>query len=150
MSDISGFGASLRILASATFPGGFEITQFADDADPLDVPTMVIGNSAMGLNGDLVSWTEANPIPITLNIIAGSEDDTNLEVLFSANRAGKNKASAKDAITLYASYPDGSKTTATVGLCTEFMPTKGIASAGRFKSRPYSFTFENIVTVPAI
>jgi len=147
--DISGFGVELLIIASNTFPQGIEITQFADDADPIDLPSTAIAGNAMGLNGDKATWTTANPIPLTTNVITGSEDDANLNLLFEANRAGKNKSSAKDVITAIISYPDGSKTTFTGGSADEFMPGKSIASEGRFKSNAYIFSFENRVAVPA-
>jgi len=148
--DISGYGASVRVLASNTFPAGFEISQFADDADAIDAPALDISGNAMGLNGDKVSWTSANPIPITLNLITNSEDDRNLSILFEANRAGKNKASAKDVITFVISYADGSITTLTGGSCVSFIPAKSIASEGRLKTNAYAFAFENRIAIPAI
>ena len=147
MPDISGLGTAVRVLASNTFPIGIELTQFADDSDPIDVPALTIGADAMGLNGDRVSWTPANPIRITLNLISSSEDDKNLALLFEANRAGRNKVSAKDTITLIVSYPDGLFATLINGSCIEFMPTRAIASDSRLKSRAYVFSFENMVTV---
>ena len=146
MTDIAGYGASLRVIASNTFPVGFDVNQFADDGDPLDIPSLTIAGSAMGLNGNKVEWTTANPIPVTTNVIPGSEDDKNLALLFEANRAGRNKASAKDTITMIASYPDGQVVTFTGGSCQEFMPAKSIASEGRLKSKAYVWSFENLVT----
>ena len=145
MSDISGYGASLRVVASNTFPVGIDVNQFADDGDPLDVPSITIAGSAMGLNGDKVEWTTAVPIPVTTNVIAGSDDDKNLALLFEANRAGRNKASAKDTVTMIATYPSGQVATFTGGSCQEFMPANSIASEGRLKSKPYNFVFENMV-----
>lgn len=145
--NISGFGAAVRVLASNTFPIGIPITQFADDSDPIDIPSLQIGADAMGLNGDRVSWVTPNPIPVTLNIIAGSDDDVNLSLLFEANRAGRNKESAKDVLVMLASYPDRQIVTLTNGSCIEFMPAKSIASEGRLKSKAYIFSFENQVTV---
>lgn len=141
--DISGLGTSVRVLASNTFPIGLEITQFADDADPVDAPALQIADAAMGLNGDQVTWSTANPIPVTLNVITNSEDDRSLSLLFEANRAGRNKSSARDAITMLVSYPDGSFTTLTGGVCKEFIPAKSIAGEGRFKTNAYLFSFEN-------
>lgn len=145
--DISGFGSSLRIMASNTFPIGIEITQFADDSDPIDIPALQISDSAMGVNGDKVNWTVANQIMATTNVIPGSDDDRNLALLFEANRAGRNKTSAKDVITMLATYPDGQIATFTGGSCQEFMPAKSVSSDGRLKSKSYLFSFENMVTV---
>lgn len=146
MSDISGFGLSLRILASNTFPVGFDVSQFADDSDPLDIPELDIAEAAMGLNGDLVRWTKANPIAININLIAGVDDDRNMLRLFEANRAGRNKTSAKDVITMVGSYPSGLIITLTGGVCRSFVPAPAVSSDGRLKSKPYGLTFENVAT----
>ena len=41
MYDISAIGVSVRLIASLTFPVGFTITEFADDADPFALPAIV-------------------------------------------------------------------------------------------------------------
>ena len=141
--DISGFGIQLRITASVTFPNGFTVTEFADDADPFDVAEQQLSETAMTLNGDLLSWSTANPIPMVVNVIPGSESDTNLAVLAEANRVGKGKTSARDVITAVAIYPNGDTFTATQGRITNAMVANSVASAGRLKSKPYTFAFEN-------
>lgn len=146
MADISGSGLQLTLVASATFPAGIQITAFADDADGLDVPSLQIGDKAMGLNGDLVSWSKANPIAATVNIIPGSDDDVNLAILLEANRVGKGKASARDVVTLTAIWPDGTVETYTGGVITDGPPGNSVASAGRKKSKAYAFAFENKIS----
>lgn len=144
MQDISGFGLQVRLIASVTFPAGISITQFADDADPLDLPSIQISDKAMGLNGDLLTWSKATAIPATVAVVPGSEDDQNLSVLAEANRVGKGKNSARDIITLTVIYPDGRTLTLTQGKITDSMFGNSVASAGRLKSKPYIFTFENM------
>lgn len=146
-NNVSGYGLSIFIKASRTFPIGFTLTEFADDADPLDMPPLTITESAMGLNGQKIVWTVANPIPMTLNLIAGSDDDTNMRALFSANRAGRNKASVGDEITSIITYASGMVTTVSGGSCDVFVPTPPVSSAGRLKSQPYTLSFENIVSI---
>ncbi len=145
-NDISGFGLQIRIVADVTFPSGITITQFADDADPFDLPSLQIRDKAMGLNGDLITWSTANPINITTNVVPGSDDDKNLAVLFEANRVGKGKNGARDVITMTGLYPDGSTITLTNGSITDGMPGSAASSAGRLKSKNYAFTFENKVS----
>ena len=91
MQNISGYGLSINILASTTFPIGLFITEFADDSDPLDIPSLQVADSAMGLNGDLIVWSKANPIKATLDVIPNSFSDRNLAILLEANRVGKGK-----------------------------------------------------------
>lgn len=142
-TDVSGFGAQVQIKASKTFPSGFTVSQFADDADPFDIPSLQIADSAMGLNGDLVTWSKANPIKITINVIPGSEDDANFAALLEANRVGKGKVGARDEITIVVAYPNAGTLTLTAGRITDGSPGNSVASAGRLKSKAYSFAFEN-------
>lgn len=144
MQDISGFGLRLVVKASSTFPAGFPVTQFADDADPFDLPSIQIRDKAMGLNGDLTVWGKATPTEITISVIPGSNDDKNLAILFDANRVSRGKRPARDKVTIVAVYPDGSTVTATPGVMTDGPPGKSVASAGRMKSHAYKFTFEAI------
>lgn len=144
MQDISVFGIRVQVIASETFPSGISITQFADDADPFDAPSMQIRDKAMGVNGDLISWSKANPIPVTLNVVPGSEDDLNLSVLFEANRVGKGKFGARDVISIVALYPDGSVAAFSQGVITDGQPANSATSAGRMKSKAYAFAFENV------
>lgn len=142
-NDISGFGLSVIVIASSTFPAGAVVTQFADDADPFDTPAIALADKAMGLNGDLVVWSKASPIEVTMNIIPGSDDDDNLEILAEANRVGAGKVSAQDNITLQAVYPSGKVLTLTNGRITNGTVAPSVASSGRLKTRAYMFTFEN-------
>ena len=141
--DISGFGVEARIVATTTFPTGFAVTEFADDADPIDIPSQQIADKAMSLNGDLVTWSTANHIPATFNVIPGSEDDLNMAVLLEANRVGQGKSSARDVVTAVITTPDGRTLTLTNGRITDGPVSNGIASSGRFKSKAYQFAFEN-------
>jgi hypothetical protein len=143
--DISGFGAVATIRASTTFPQGLTITQFADDADSLDMSAVTIGDTAMGLNGDLIGWSRPVPLPLVLNVIPASDDDTNLQILFDNNRVGKGKVSAYDKITAVIVYPDGSVITLIGGRCVNYNYGKGISSGGRIKTKTYSFSFESKV-----
>ena len=141
--DISGQGLEINITATGTFPLGFVVNQFADDADPLDIADIQLADTAMGLNGDLISWNNANPIPMVINVIPGSFDDTNLSILAEANRVGRNKISAKDTISASIVYPDGNICTLTGGRITNAPASDSVASAGRKKSKTYTFAFEN-------
>lgn len=142
--DISAFGLRINIVASETFPSGITLTQFADDADPFDSPSMQIRDKAMGINGDLITWSKANPIPCSINVVPGGEDDKNLAVLFESNRVGKGKQGARDIISLTVYYPDGRTASATQGAITDGPPMDSAASSGRLKTKQYQFAFENI------
>lgn len=143
-NDISGFGLQIQVVASVTFPSGFTVSQFADDGDPFDLPSIQIADKAMGLNGDLITWSKANPLTVTLNVVPNSDDDKNLGILFDANRVARGKQSARDVITMTGIYPDGSTITLTPGVITDGMPGNAVASSGRMKSKAYIFAFEGV------
>lgn len=143
-TDVSGFGLRVVIKASNTFPAGVTISQFADDGDPFDQPSMQIMDKAMGLNGDLLVWSKPAVFTPTLNVVPNSEDDRNLQVLLEANRVGRGKRSARDVISMTALYPDGSSINLTDGRITDGMPIQSVASAGRLKTKAYAFAFESM------
>lgn len=142
MENISGFGITINVLASQTFPVGLVINQFADDADPFDIPQLQIADSAMGLNGDLIGWSKANPIKISLSVIPGSFSDINLAILLEANRVGRGKIGARDIITMTGIYPNNTPIILTNGIITDGPPGSAVSSAGRLKSKTYNFSFE--------
>jgi hypothetical protein len=142
MQDISAFGARVILRASVTFPQGVNLTQFSDDTDPFDIPTQEIGTATMGVNGDMIYASKATPVPITVSVIPNTDDDKNLDVLAMANTVGRGKQSARDIITITVVYPDGSQCTFSQGKLTNSSLAPGASSAGRLKTRVYTFAFE--------
>lgn len=145
MKDISGTGLSIIVKASNTFPTGILCTSFPDDTDPMDFPEVTITEYGMGLNGDLVTWSAPQALQFSLSLIPGTEEDIAMEFLLEANRVAKGKRSAKDEITIVASYPDGTVKTLKPGRIVSGVPGKGVASGGRVKTSTYGFVFENKV-----
>jgi hypothetical protein len=141
--NVSGFGSVVTLIASNTFPAGINITQFSDDIDALDLPGVRIADIAMGVNGDLIKWSRAVPLPVSIGVIPGSTDDINLQILAEANRVGQGKVSAQDVITITVTYPDGTATTLSQGSMTDAPFGKSIAGTGREKSKTYSFMMQN-------
>lgn len=141
-NNITGFGLIVTLVATGTFPIGFPITKFSDDSDPLDFASVKIGDTAMGLNGDLITWSKAVPLPMVLNVIPGSQDDINLGILANANRVAQGKIGAFDDITAVVTYPDGTVITLTGGKMTDAPFGSSVSSAGRLKTKTYAFSFE--------
>ena len=139
----SGFGLRVLLTASETFPQGITLTRFSDDTDPLDSASVQIRDKAMGLNGDLVVWSKANPIPLTLAVIPNTEDDDNLTILAAANRAASGRAPAQDDITVSIMYPDGTVVRLVRGVITDAVIGKPVASSGRMKTKQFAFFFED-------
>jgi hypothetical protein len=144
MENISGYGLKIVITASTTFPAGMPVTQFADDTDPLDIPAITVAETGMGLNGDLAVWSRATPIDITIGVLPNGDDDRNLALLLESDRVAKGKRGARNVITLTAMYPDGRVKVLSNGAIISGSPMNSVASAGRYKSRTYSFRFEGM------
>ena len=136
-------GATLRVISSVMFPSGYTLSQFAADQDPFDFPEVTIGEGAVNINGTLVAHKTANPVQMTINVLPGSEDDRNLEMLFQAN--GSRRSTVMDTVSIVASYPDGTKKTALNGICVAYTPGKSTQANGSLKSRPYKFLFSEVV-----
>jgi len=144
--DISGFGGVVNLVASNTFPAGITITQFSNDADPFDTPSVKTADTAMGVNGDFMKWNKAVGLPMTLNVIPGSDDDQNLQILAEANRVAQGKLSASDVITATIVYPDNSMRILIEGCITDASFGKSISGEGRIKTKEYKFMFADTVS----
>jgi len=139
--NVSALGTKVQLTASVTFPQGITISQFADDADGFDMPSIQIGDAAKGTNGDLVTWSKAAVETVTLNVIPGTDNDKDLKTLFDANKAVVGKVPARDVIKLVITHPDGTVDTKEGGVCTDYIPGMPFASSGRNKTKPYAFKF---------
>lgn len=143
--DVSALGLKVLVTAVPSFPVGFEITQFADDGESLNIGDMTTMESAMGVNGDLVVWRVATPCEVELNVIPNTTDCKNLETLFNLNITQKNRASSKDLITMVITHPDGKQTILANGYIIGGKPSQDYSSTGRANSRTFRFVFENNV-----
>lgn len=144
MINVSGYGLKGRVIASNTFPAGFSVEAFADDADPLDSPDFTASDTASALNGDLVVWNRAAGIEVAFNVIPTSDDDINLSTVLEANRVGKGKRGARDVISITTIYPSGMVVNYSKGVIISGSLIPAVASAGRLKTRQYRFRFEQV------
>lgn len=142
--DVSAFGIRVSLFASVTFPMGVEISAFADDADPVDMASIQIRDKAAGVNGDLIAWSKANAVPLTLNVLPNTPDDENLQILARNNRAARGRRPVQDEITAVVTYPDGRTTRLLRGAITDAPMGDAVASSGRIKTKPYIFAFEDV------
>lgn len=147
MQNISAGGMSDVIKASQTFPQGFVFTDYASDADPFDIPAVQIAQAEMNANGQMVVWNSPTPIQVVINAIPGSEGDENLQIIFEANRMASGKRIAGDIITIVHTYANGATATFSRGVMTNGLPGLSSASAGRHKSKAYTFMFEGFAYV---
>lgn len=144
MYDISGFGTRVALTASRTFPNGINLSAFADDADGLDIPTLTIGDKAMGMNGDMTFWSTANAKEVNINLIPNSEDDKNMRALLLANTPSRGKRPAGDVITMSVILPDGTAAQYKEGKLVSGPASIAVAQSGKQKAGAYGLVFESV------
>lgn len=144
MYNTSSFGTKGNVVASKTFPQGFPLSAFADDADPLDSPDLQVADAAVGVNGDMITWSRPGMIEITIAVIFGSVDDQNLDALLDANRVAKGKSSANDVVSVTYTYPSGMTVNMGPGIIKSGVIVPKISAQGRVMTRHYTFQFEQI------
>lgn len=143
--DVSAMGLKVLVQATPSFPLGIEVTHFADDGESLAITDMTTMETGMGVNGDLVVWRVATPCEVELNVIPGTDDCNDLEMLFNLNMTQKNRVSSKDLITMIVTHPNGKQTILTNGYIVGGKPAQDYSSNGRANSRTFRFIFENNV-----
>lgn len=146
MQDVSSIGLSLFIRASKTFPLGVTITAFPEDSDPGITGNTDIAGNASGINGDLITWTTVNGIEFNVPVIPNTENDSLLDILYTANRGSVNRFPAKDEITIVATNPvTGVVKTYTKGRIKTGPVGYQYGGDGRIKTKSYGFVFEDAV-----
>ncbi len=145
MADVSFLGSKITVISVPTFPQGFTIEHFSDDADPITFDAVEIKGAAMGVNGDKITWKRPNLKPVTLNVIPNSSEDQNLGILYATNAPAKNKVSIDDDITIIVQEASGKVTTCVGGTIISGDPANSATSDGRIKTKSYSFVFEKII-----
>lgn len=143
MFNISGFGLTVSIIASNTFPVGLVLTNWPDDQDAISFPDIEIGDAQVGVNGDLITWSKGAPIKCTLSTIPDSPTDLQLAVLLLANRVGVNKVGARDIIQMAVVQGNNNFGTFTNGIIVSGPPFNGVQSSGRMKTKQYNLVFES-------
>src|SRR5579863_2002386 len=133
MFNISGFGLTVSLIASNTFPVGLILTQWPDDQDAISFPDMEIGDGQMGVNGDLITWSKAAIVKCTLSAIPDSPTDLQLAVLLLANRVGVNKIGARDIIQMAVVQGNKNFGAFTNGSIIAGPPFNGVQNTGRMK-----------------
>ena len=145
MHNVSATGIKMRLVASLTFPAGFDITQFSDDGDTLNSENIAIAETAPALNGDLVAGSKPNVIPFTVSVLPDTDEDRNLSILWNVNRIGKNKVAVQDVITIVVTYPNGDQTILSSGVMVSGPALNSGTAEGRLKTKEYEFSFESII-----
>lgn len=146
MQDVSAVGITLRLTSSITFPNGILLTAYPEDGDVGATGNLEIAGNASGVNGDLIVWKTVNGIEVNVPIIPNTEDEINLDILYNANRAAKNRPPVKDIIQIVAINPvTGLTKTYKNGVIKNGLPGYQYGGNGRIKNKVYGFVFEDVI-----
>lgn len=139
--NVSGFGVSVVVVSTKSFPSGFQLSKFADESDPIQIADMEPTDFEKLHDGSLFFYQKAAPIRITLSVLAGTDDDENLRILLASRKSSAGVIALPDTCTLTLSYPNSSPTVFTNGSIVGGPPADSVSSNGRRKSNAYQFVF---------
>lgn len=141
MNNVGTNGLYAYMIASKTMPVGFKISQFADDADSIQIHEAQTGTAVLDLNGRIVSYASAVPLTVSLAVIANSAEDQILAVLYNANRAAVTSKLAHDSISVVISFPNGGIRTFVKGRIISGVASSSATAEGRMPGNIYTFAF---------
>ena len=147
IQDVSFAGSSVAISWSGG-GSGLIITQFMDDANPIDIQDVEVSTVGVNCNGSMIRNAKPNLIMISVTVIPNSRDDVELRKMWkqfrvqgSGNKDWSNSVSltvnlgtqdAKTAMKAY-SYTNGTMVSG---------PGGPVANAeGKMQGRTYTFAF---------
>ena len=141
MINISGTGTSVVLVALQSFPMGFNLTQFADDIDPIAAEETEATGIEMLYDGSLFSFDKAAPIMVTFGVIAGSDDDINLKIMLASRKSNVSILPFPDVTSAVITYPDGGRIVLSNGSIIKGSLVDTIQNTGRKKGNAYTFAF---------
>lgn len=141
MINISGFGLKATVVALQTFPMGFTLSQFADEADPIAFERMEPVGFEMLFDGELFAFDKSAPVIVHVSVLPQTEDDINLKMLLASKKGGVKWATFSDITTMVVTYPDGGKVVLSNGTITAGPPGDTVKQTGRKGCNTYSFAF---------
>lgn len=142
MQDIGGHGTSITIVATNSFPVGFQLTQLADDVDPISHKEVSTNGYRKLIDGGLFFYSQTAPIEVSVSVIPGSDDDINCKILLQSQKGGLQIIPLPDITTMIINYPNG-RVMLTNGSIVSGPLLDSIADTARKKSNTYTFVFAN-------
>ena len=140
MIDISGFGTGITIVALQAFPEGFSVSEFSDDKDPLVCEATETNAWDMLYDGSLYFYTKADPIKLSLSVIPGGNDDTNLKILLQGSLSSSGILPLPRTTSMILNYPSGFVMLSN-GTIYRGPVGDSIQASGRKSGNTYDFVF---------
>lgn len=142
MIDIGAHGLSITVIAAQSFPMGFQLSQFSDDANPLDVKDTEPFGYELLYDGGMFAFDKATAIELSVSVIPGSDDDINLKILLQSKKGGASILPIPDVLTMVVSYPTGT-VMLTKGTIISGPLADTVQASARKKGNTYRFVFNS-------
>lgn len=146
MEQVGGFGTTVSILAMKTFPAGFVLSKFADDVAPIEFGETQIADHEFLVDGGLFSFETSSAVTVKIGVIAGTEDDENLSILFNANKSIFRVGGIPDLMVMTINYPHQAPIVLNAGYMRTGRAGTTISETGRGKGKIYEFVFAECTT----
>jgi hypothetical protein len=141
MIDVSAFGTGITVVATSSFPVGFQLTSFADDEDPLAIEEVEVSGYEKLYDGNIFIFDKTSPVLLSVGIIPNTDDDINLKILMQARKSSPHILPLPDTTTMIITYPDGGRVVLSGGGILSGALADSISSGGRKKGNAYHFVF---------
>ena len=135
--DITAIGTKIAIQSLAV-PLGWVFTQSAQDGTFWEVDTTTIGEVAVGLNCNQISWSKPSVITLRISVVPNSVDDSVLGMIATYNRA-QGAAANLDSIQISKIEPNGVKSIYGNFKLIEIPPDNTANAEGNFATKTYTF-----------
>jgi hypothetical protein len=141
MIDVSGFGSSVTVIATGSFPQGFQITEFADDKNPIEAKEIEPTGFEMLYDGSLFAFDKAAAVLVDVSVVAGSEDDINCKILLQARKGSPKIIPLPDVTSIVIANPNNGTVTLSGGTIISGPLVDTVLPSGRKQGNTYSFAF---------
>jgi hypothetical protein len=141
MIDISAFGTGLTIVATTSFPVGFQVTSFADDEAPLDISNVEVSGYEKLYDGTIFTYDKTSPILLSIGVLPNTSDDINLKVLMQQRKSSAQLNQLADTTSLIIKYADGGYAAMSNGSIISGALADSLTTQGRKKGNAYHFVF---------
>ena len=144
LCDVSFAGSTITV-------AGVKITQFMDDANPVDFPDVEVSSVGINCNGKMIRYAKPAPIMMSVTVIPGSSDDKQLWSKWRSYHledAKNNQGTWTQSLTANISIGNtnaGQKTYAFSGGTFVSGPAGPSSSGdGKMQGRTYTFAFAKV------
>ena len=139
----------LSFAGSVILIGGARITEFMDDANPIDIQDTETCNIEWSCNGRMIRTVKPTAVMISVTVIPGSASDNALRTIWKKNMCNGGTVSlgqANQSLTCSISCGKGStgRFLFTGGTCVSGAAAITSNGQGKMGGNTYTFAFENV------